>query len=193
MTLAAMTVVFPFAGARGGFFHSAASVQTVWWALAPLGLDRVIVWGGRKRGWNRAQAGTIFRPALVALAALLTAAIVYGRVMGGGGGPVWGQENDAYRQIETMLVSQGMPDNAVVMVANPPGFYLASGNPAIAVPNGDVNTLLRVARRYEAKYVILEEGGTPGGLILVYDHPAGQMGLQYLGNVGGAHIYAIQP
>ena len=37
------------------------------------------------------------------------------------------------------------------MVANPPGFYLASGNPAIAVPDGDENTLLTVARRYQAR------------------------------------------
>jgi hypothetical protein len=193
MTLAAMTAVFPFAGARGGFFHSGASVQTVWWALAPVGLDRVIAWGSRKRGWNAAQASMIFRPALVALATLLTAVIVYGRVMGGGGAPVWGQENDAYSQIKTILVSQGMTDETVVMVANPPGFYLASGNPAIAVPDGDVNTLLRVALRYGAKYVILEEGGTPGGLKPVYEHPAEQTGLQYLGDVGGAHIYGIQP
>ncbi|MBE3065889.1 MAG: hypothetical protein IMZ73_00445, partial [Chloroflexi bacterium] len=130
MTLAMMTVVFPFAGARGGFFHSGASVQTVWWALAPVGLDRVIAWVSRKRGWNAAQASRIFLLTLVALAALLTAVIVYGRIMGGGGAPVWSQENDAYSQIKTILVSQGMTDETVVMVANPPGFYLASGNPA---------------------------------------------------------------
>ncbi len=191
--LVIMTVVFPFAGARGGFFHSGASVQTVWWALAPVGLDRVILWGNRQRGWNAAQAGTIFRSGLVALAVILTAVIVYGRVMGGGGGPVWDQEKTAYSQIKTILVSQGMTDEAVVMVANPPGFYLASGNPAIAVPDGDESTLLRVARRYGAKYVILEQGGTPSGLMPVYDHPEEQTGLHYLGDISGAHIYGIQP
>jgi hypothetical protein len=193
MTLAAMTAVYPFAGARGGFFHSGASVQTVWWVLAPVGLDRVIAWGSRLRSWNAAQAGTVFRSGLVALAVLLTAVIVYGRVMGGGGSPVWGQENDAYSHINSILVSQGMAGEAVVMVANPPGFYLASGNPAIAVPDGDVNTLLRVARRYEAKYLILEKGGTPGGLMTVYDHPVEQAGLQYLGDIDGAQLYGIQP
>jgi hypothetical protein len=193
MTLAAMTVVFPFAGARGGFFHSGAALQAVWWMLAPLGLDRVIVWGSRKRGWNAAQAGTVFRSGLVALAALLTVVIIYGKVMGRGGVLVWGQENYAYSQIKTILDSKGMTDGAVVIVANPPGFYLASGNPAIAVPDGDVDTLLKVARRYGAKYVILEEGGTPRGLIPVYDHLVEQTGLQYLGDVGGTHIYAIQP
>ena len=57
LTFAAMTVAFPFAGARGGFFHSGAALQPVWWALAPLGLDRAIEWGSRKRGWDAAQAG----------------------------------------------------------------------------------------------------------------------------------------
>ncbi len=193
LTLVAMTIVFPFAGARGGFFHSAAALQPVWWALAPLGIDRVIAWGSRKRGWNAAQAGTVFRSGLVALAALLTVVIIYGRVVGGGGGSAWGQENTSYSQISTSLREQGMTGEAIVMVANPPGFYLASGNPAIAVPDGDVDTLLTVARRYGAEYVILEEGSTPGGLVPVYDHPAGQIVLPYLGEVGGAQLYGIQP
>jgi len=193
LTLVAMTVAFPFAGARGGFFHSGAALQPVWWALAPVGLDRAIAWGSRKRGWNVAQAGTVFRPTLVALAVLLTAVIVYGRVMGGGGSPVWGQENNMYSKIDGFLREQGMHEQAVVMVADPPGFYLASGNPAIAVPDGDENTLLVVARRYQAEYVVLEEGSTPGGLQTVYEHPSEQAGLLYLGDVDGAHIYGIQP
>ncbi len=192
-TLAAMTVFFPFAGARGGFFHSGAALQTVWWVLAPLGLDQAINWAGRVRGWNTIRSGKVFRSGLVVLAALLSAVIVYGRVMGGAGGTVWGQENDAYRQIDSLLVSKGLARGDIVMVANPPGFFLASGNPAIAVPDGDLNTLLMAARRYGARYVILEAGATPGGLAPVYDHPAGQAGLQYLADVGGAHLYAIQP
>ena len=164
LTLAAMTVVFPFAGARGGFFHSGAALQTVWWALAPLGLDRLIAWGSRKRGWNAAQAGTVFRSGLVVLAVLLTAVVVYGRVLGGGGGTPWGQENVAYSNIDTVLREQGMSAQAVVMVADPPGFYLASGNPAIAVPDGDLNTLLLVSQRYGANYLILEVGPFDRGL-----------------------------
>ena len=106
---------------------------------------------------------------------------------------VWGQENDAYRQAADTLFSDGMEANAVVMVANPPGFYLASGNPAIAVPNGDLDTLLNVAKRYGAKFLILEAGSTPLGLMQVYDHPAEQPGLKYLSDQGGLLIYVIQP
>jgi hypothetical protein len=37
LTFVIMTVVFPFAGARGGFFHSGAALQPLFWALAPAG------------------------------------------------------------------------------------------------------------------------------------------------------------
>ena len=193
LTLGAMTVVFPFAGARGGFFHSGAAVQTMWWVLAPLGLERVIAWGNRKRRWDVIRAGTIFRPALIIMAALMTIIIVYGRVIGGGGGRVWDQEQTAYGQIKEFLTSQGMVETDVVMVANPPGFYIASGNPAVAVPDGDLNTLIAVAQKYKARYIILEKTSTPGSLMMVYLHPDSQPGLNYLGAIEGAHIYGFQP
>jgi hypothetical protein len=193
ITLAAMTILFPFAGARGGFFHSGASLQMIWWVLAPIGLDQVILWGSRKRGWIASQAGIIFRSGLVAIAALLTLLVIYSRVIGGGGNSVWDQEHTAYSQITSVLISKGMTNGEVVMVANPPGFFLASGNPAIAVPDGDVNTLLAAAKRYEGKYVILEEGATPTGLMTIYDNPENASRLHYLGDVHGAHLYAIQP
>jgi hypothetical protein len=199
LTLAAMTVAFPFAGARGGFFHSGAALQTVWWALAPLGLDQVVQWGRRKRGWNVAQAGTVFRPALIGMAVLLTAVIVWGRLIGGNVvptnqqnlGQIWNQEGVAYSQIDKYLVSLGIGSGDTVIVANPPGFYLASGNPAIAVPDGDVRTVLAASKQYNAHYLILESGSVPEGLIPAYDNPNGQIGLTYLGEVEHARIFLI--
>ena len=193
LTLVTMTLAFPFAGARGGFFHSGAAVQTIWWVLAPVGLEQIIAWGSQKRKWDVAHAGTLFRYAVVILAVLLTTVIVYGRVIGGMMGQSWGKEEKAYRQITMFLASQGMSGEDIVMVANPPGFYLASGNPAIALPDGDINTLFMVARRYGAKYVILEETSTPGDLMTVFNHPEEQLDLHYLGSVEGAYLYGIQP
>ena len=193
LTLMAMTVAFPFAGARGGFFHSGAAVQSMGWALAPAGLERVIIWASQKRHWDAKQAGKVFQAALVILAMLTTMIVIYVRVLGGLGGQPWDQERYAYRQINKYLVSQGMNDEDVLMVANPPGYYLISGNPAVAVPDGDLNALLGVAHRYNARYVILEEISTPGGLMPVYNQPENQPGLNYLGEVDGAQIYEIQP
>jgi len=208
LTLAMMTVVFPFAGARGGFFHSGAAVQPVWWALAPIGLDRVIEWGRRKRGWDAKQAGMIFRPALVVLAVLLSASIFWGKIIGSNRvevsgssapssaavplAPLWSQENIAYEQVAAFLVKMGASASDIVMVANPPGFHLASGNPAIAVPDGDTSTLLEVAERYNAIYLVLEAGSVPSGLLPVYDAGAAQTGLAYLGEVAGARIFLFQ-
>jgi hypothetical protein len=192
LTLAAMTVAFPFAGARGGFFHSGAALQPLWWALAPLGLERALEWGKRKRGWNVAQAGAIFRVALVGLVIFLTAATLWGRVMGGNSGQVWSQENTAYSQIDSFLISKGAATQDIVIVANPPGFYLASGTPAIAVPDGNVDTLLSVARRYNATYLVLEQGSVPADLLPVYDNPTRQADLIYLGEVEHARIFLIR-
>lgn len=192
-TLAIMTIAFPFAGARGGFFHSGAAVQTMWWVLAPVGLERVIAWGRQKRGWDITQAGRLFASGLVILSLLLSGVLIYTRVMGGGGSQSWGAEQHAYSQINEFLILHGMSAKDIVVVANPPGFYLTTGNPAIAVPDGDIQTLNVVARRYKAKYVILEATSTPSSLMGVYLNPEGQSHLSYLGTVEGAHVYGILP
>ena len=192
LTLGAMTVVFPFAGARGGFFHSGAVLQTVWWALAPLGLEQLIEWARRKRGWNALQANKVFRPAMVGLAVVLTAVIFWTRMIAGSGGAAgqaWTHEDTAYRLINSYLVSQGKTHGEIVMVANPPGFYLASGNPAVAVPYGDAQTLMAIAWNYQVTYLVLEEGSVPAGLLPVYDKPNGQNGLRFLAEIGHARIY----
>ncbi|MDO9130097.1 MAG: hypothetical protein Q7U34_09550 [Anaerolineales bacterium] len=194
LTLAVMTLVFPFAGARGGFFHSGAALQPFWWAVAPLGLERVVAWGARRRGWPEIQAFTVFSAGLVGIAALLTALIVQGRVIGQfNREPAWGREVSAYSQIEEFLEKQGAPVEAVVIVANPPGYYLASGRSAVAIPDGDEQTVLQVARRYGGRYLILEQGSLPHALEALYAQPDRHPNFRCMGEVEEARIYAIQP
>lgn len=188
-TLGAMTITFPFAGARGGFFHSGAALQTVWWVLAPLGLERLVAWGSRKRRWNMTQAGRIFRIGLIVLAILVTATVFWSRGLGGNGGQVWEQENSAYSHIHDYLVAQGAAAGDVVMVANPPGYYLASGNPSIAVPDGNLDTLLTVAQKYHARYLVLEAGSVPAGLLPVYADLQGRSDLIYMTDIEHTRIF----
>jgi hypothetical protein len=122
LTLALMTIVFPFAGARGGFFHAGAALQMVWWALAPIGLERLILWGNQVRGWNVVQAGWVFRTGLIFCAALLTAFIFYTRILGGPSGVSWDYEQLAYRQADQTLTARGMNGTDIVMTANPQVF-----------------------------------------------------------------------
>jgi hypothetical protein len=193
LTLAAMTLAFPFAGARGGFIHSGAAVQMVWWAVAPVGLDQLIVWVTRWRGWKE-RARTVFQVLLVAGVALVSAVIVAGRLIGAGNGAQpWGRESTAYRKIGAFLETKGAPGDAVVVVANPPGFNLAAGFASIVVPDGDAATVRALARRYGARYLVLEKGSTPNGLLQVYDHPGSFAGLTMLGEVEAARVFLVQP
>jgi hypothetical protein len=182
-----MTLIFPFAGARGGFFHSGSALQTVWWALVPVGLEQVIRWGRERRGWQEVHASPVFLGGLVGMAVLFSILVALIRI------PSWGQESSAYRQIDEFLVRQGMSEGDIVIVSNPPGFYLVSRYQAIAIPDGTIDTIFELGERYSADYLILENGSTPAGLIPVYDNPNIQPGLIYLGEVEEARVFAILP
>ena len=77
-----MTIVFPFAGSRGGLFHSGAALQPIWWALAVIGLMDLITWGVNKRKWIRKQAEYVLGAGLVIFLAGMTLFVVQDRVIG---------------------------------------------------------------------------------------------------------------
>ncbi len=181
-----MTIVFPFAGARGGFFHSGSAVQPMWWVLAPIGLDRAIA-AARSRNLFTPQAFVIFQGALVALAILLTGLILSIRVL-----PGWGEGEQDYPKVEAFLQSQGIGPQDIVMVRNPPGYYLMTGRSAIVVPYGDEAAMAAVAGRYGARYLVIESAGASGPIEAVYKNQSSQH-FPYLGNIDGTHIFRVVP
>jgi hypothetical protein len=184
--LVVMTLVFPFAGARGGFFHAGAAFQGLWWTLAPLGLDSV-VGAARKRGMFTAQAYTIFRAGLVSIAVLMSTVIVSIRVL-----PGWGEGEEAYPRIEELLVQSGAGSDDVVMVRNPPGYYLMTERPAIVVPYAGSEDMLAAARRYGARYLVIERAGASGPIKAVYDEEHAEA-FEFLGERDGTRIFRIRP
>ena len=189
LTLLVMSVVFPFSGARGGFFHSGAALQPLIWAMAPLGLDTIIRWAGRRRGWPVIQAQRVFRMGLVVLAAGLTGLLMFQRlVVPVDGERAWGAGQAAYTQLADWLDENGASLEDSVMVGNPPGFYAVSGRSALAVPNGDEATVLAVAKRYGVRYLLLEKDH-PRGLDEIYLSPAGVPGLRYMATLATTHVF----
>jgi hypothetical protein len=183
--LFAMTVVFPFAGARGGFFHSGAALQSLWWTLAPSGLEASIA-AARRRKLFTPQAFAIFRVALAGIAALMTAVIIWIRVL-----PGWGEAEQQYDKVETFLVHSGIRPGVRVMVRNPPGYFLATGRPAVVVPYGDAASMLAVAARYSVKYIVLESEGASGPIKSVYEELHDPR-IRYLGELDGTRIFQIE-
>ena len=191
LTLIMMTFVFPHAGWRGGFFHSGAAVQPLFWAVAPFGLDVFVDWGVRVRRWHPLQAKTVFRAGLLGLAVMLAFLVVQKRVIGNDiANPAWNQGGKAYAALETELESLGAGPDDVVLVNNPPGYYVASGRPAIAIPNGGEATLLEVSKRYDASYLLIEKNHVVG-LAGFYDTPGDKPGWHYLADSDGTFIYKV--
>jgi hypothetical protein len=191
VTFLEMTFVFPFPGARGGLFHSGAALQSLWWALAPVGLERFVEFGVEKRGWQTDQARKIFGWGLAGLALFLTMIISYMRIVGGDNSSLaWNQTQRHYSRIEASLPEQGIAADEIVMVNNPPGYYVATGRSAIAVPDGDVSTTLAVAHRYQAHYLLLESNH-PQGLNDLYQSPGDLAGLDYLYSLEDTHIFKL--
>jgi hypothetical protein len=187
----AMTVIFPFPGARGGLFHSGAALQPLWWALAPVGLERFLDIGVEKRGWQKERARKVFSWGLVALAAFLTIIIGYLRIVGNDdSGLAWNQTPRYYSQIEACLGEHGIAKGEIVMVNNPPGYYVATGRSAIVVPDGDVQSTLAAAQRYHAHYLLLESNH-PQGLNDLYQDPGNLSDLDYLYSLGDTHIFKL--
>jgi hypothetical protein len=192
VTLFAMSIVFPFAGARGGFLHSGAALQTMWWTLISIGLDKGIEWGVRKRSWKSERARFVFPGIFLLLTILLTGMLTASR-LGVGTEKDWADEQERYVQISEFLTLNGISNEEVVIVANPPGFWLASGHPAIALPDGNIQTVLALARRYGGHILVLEPGSITMGLVEIYEHPGNFPGVIHLGDVENTRVFEIHP
>jgi len=90
-----------------------------------------------------------------------------------------------------MLIENGGKPGEIVIVRNPPGYYVVSGRPAIVIPYGNDAVLLEVAERYNARYLILEKNGVYDGIKALYDTPRQDPIFDYLGEVNGARLYRI--
>ena len=186
MTFIVMTVVFPFSGARGGFFHSGAALMPLVWALAPSGLGVAIRTMGSKRGWHADQAWRVLQAGLVGLAALMTLILAVEKA-----GRSWEATTIRYQILENELVGSGASIEDIVMVNNPPAYYAANDRPAVVIPHGNLDVLLEVAWRYQVKYLILDESNskTLGDL---YQDPQDVPGMRYIGSRDGKHIFIFE-
>lgn len=183
-----MTFVFPFAGSRGGFFHSGAALQPLWWILVPVGLERIIAWVESKRNWRKGEAFQVFLISTVFISLLMSIFIFYVRVLSA---PGWGSESARYQRVEAFIADFSTSKDDAVIVGNPPGYFNISNRAAIAIPNEELETVIEAAKRYGAKFLILEDNGTPMPLKPVYENPDSYPLIKYLGEVDGVRIYAI--
>ncbi len=125
---------------------------------------------------------------LVLLAVLMTAYLVNFRVIASG----WAKDDFIYPEVEQKLLDNGIQPQDLVIVRNPPGYFLASGRSSISLPFGDESTILAVAQKFDARYLILEKGGTFESIQDLYDSPDGNPSFTFLGEIDNARLYRIK-
>jgi hypothetical protein len=175
-----MSLLFPFAGARGAFFHAGAALQPMWWALAPLGLESFLS-SLKNQKYGREQSRFVFRSMLVMITIILTVYVVNYRffVMG------WGEGEDKYPTVEKFLLEKGIKSDDVVIVGNAPGYYISTGRAAISIPYGGESAIRAVSNQFKAYYIVFENKNSNPNT--KHDQ------FIYLGDVNGARIYKIEP
>jgi len=189
--LGIMTIVFPFAGSRGGFLHSGAATQIFLWVMAVVGLEQWILWMRKIRGWNLSFAISLFGFFLILVNTGISIWFFQQRVLGGGNDPIWNQSIERYQKVAQRLGELRITNNALGMVNNPPGYYWATRMPSIVIPDGDINHSLAAASKFGASYLLLEQDQE--NLIDLYQNPKDSSNLQYLETFNNVHIFLVLP
>ena len=120
---------------------------------------------------------------------LFSAMLVKIRVVDSG----WNEGEYLYVKADQFLEAQSARPDAIVMVRNPPAYFIMTGRQAIVVPYGNVQALLAASRKFKASYVILEQIGNSNPLYDLYEHPEAYPEFTNMGVIGDNHILFIKP
>ena len=193
LTLVSMSFIFPYAGARGGFFHSLSSMQPLLWALIAVGLEIVIQWGVKHRNWKYNRAWLMFGAAIVLTAAALSGFILNDKLTHGLENEIpWNDSQNAYQEIETGLINQNIGLDETVMINNPPGFTLATGRQSVMIPAGGAGAILTVCERYDVSYLVVNNERQDVQRLLVEETAMAET-FTFLFETSGSSVYEYQP
>ena len=154
---------------------------------APVGLDVILAWVRRRGQFLDKNAPYVFHGTLVVLALAFTIYLINIRVVSTG----WAKDDVVYASVEQKLQENGISPMDVVIVPNPPGYYVRTGRSAIRLPKGDQSAVLAVAEKFQARFLILEKSDALGALQSLYDDPQSNAIFVYLGEANNVQIYRI--
>ncbi|HEY7833001.1 MAG TPA: hypothetical protein VIG30_05485, partial [Ktedonobacterales bacterium] len=152
-----MSLVFTFPGSNGGILHTEIAVFPFLNVAAVVGLDAAIEWVGRRGGAagaaRTAERKRVYLGIAVALSVLLSSFLVLLNA------PTLDAKAVSYAHAGAIVAADAAHhgDRApVVMVVDPTNYVLDTGQNAITLPDMGLPTMTSVARRYGARYLILE-------------------------------------
>ena len=186
-----MTVVFPFSGMRGSYFHSGAAFVPLIMAAAPVGIDVLTKASLRRfKTWKDRRIRPFYLGVVVLFVIGFSVVLYFSAVVGLEGDPVmvWNQAEVRYQAVDEVLDRLGAEPTDLVVASNPPGFFIVTGRPAIAIPDGTLEVLLAVSGDYGAEWVLVEPNH-PDGLMDFYESPQDAGQLVWMETVAEVHIF----
>jgi hypothetical protein len=192
ITFGVMTLIFPYAGGRGSFIHSLTSIQILLWSLVPLGLEKVVNYFVKMRNWKAEKSFRIFSITFVCFTALISGFIFLTKLNHGLEGKIpWNDSQRTFQAVEKQLVNINDEKTSVIMVNDPPGYYLASGRTAIMIPTGEIESIIDASRRFDAKYILVDSDRFEvNELLLIENNPFWQA--KQIFEFDGSRVYEIQ-
>jgi hypothetical protein len=104
----------------------------------------------------------------------------------------WSEGEENYPSIENFLREKGMGEMDIVIVRNPPGYYLGTGRSALPIPYGNEETVLQVARQFGADYFVLEKEAVLDPMKDLFENPSSNPDFIFLGELNEAKLYRIE-
>lgn len=185
-----MSFVFPYAGFRGGFLHSNSAIQPILWGLVPLGLEKMVQFGILHRGWKLERSWKLFSVTLIAVSFAISCFIFTDKLLSSVEGE--GRWNDTLSQFEEInqeIIRISGDRNSVIMVNNPPGYFLATSRLAIVNPTDGLENLLVAADTFSVRFFVLDDNNT----VLTRELEKGLPSeVNLLARVGNSKIYEIE-
>lgn len=181
LLFASMSLIFTFPGGRGGLLHSSVALWPWFMVLATAGLGFAVEWAASKLPhWDAPTAKPRFAALFVAVAFVVSAGLFYARTDSS-------LEAEIYGEVGEML-----PETAVVMVGNAPGFYYHTGLPSLSIPNEPISILQTAVNEYGVTHLLLD-ADHPQPLADLYAQEATLPGFDLLLASEGYQLYELVP
>jgi 4-amino-4-deoxy-L-arabinose transferase-like glycosyltransferase len=172
---------------HGTFIHSVVALLPHTYLLVAAGVAVAVGWVARRRpSWDAERATNVFGYGAVAVAvagAALQSVTTMGR---------WTEQRMAQTQLAAALSGQAQPGERV-MSADPGAYHYLTGHGGIVTPNDDLGTIEDVARRYDVRWLVLEQSDIVPALSPVLSGEASPTWLRRVATAPGVFAVCFDP
>jgi hypothetical protein len=158
-----MSMLFPFAASRGGFLHASSAFSVFVWIMTAVGLKEVITKLPTNKNVAKHQLENLVLVMLVVITGVISLYLFSIRVVGEFDQRLaWRQPAKEFMAIDKGLSMNGVWEEDIIFINDPPSFHWVSNRPALVIPNGDEKVLLAAMNRYRGTYLVLQKNHPPG-------------------------------